>query len=99
MRELGCEIERREHLRQRPNASCELFLGAERYDATIVDIGRGGLFVHTDAPVWPAALVRVRFAGAERCALVVHQRQVPHQLRKLVPGGIGLRWVRAKSSD
>jgi len=90
------ELERRQYLRHRPNAACELFLGDQRHDATIVDYSRGGVFVQTDAPVWPAALVRLRLQGAERFALVVHQRQVPPRLRNLVPGGVGLRWVRAR---
>lgn len=99
MRDFGPELERRQDLRRRPNATCELFLGAQRYDATIVDSSRGGVFVQTDAPVWPAALVRVRLQGAERFALVVHQRHTPVRLRKLVPGGVGLRWVRARTAD
>jgi len=64
----------------------------------IVDASRDGVFVETDAPVWPAALVRVRLQGAERFALVVRQRHVPHGLRKLSPGGIGLRWVRGETA-
>jgi hypothetical protein len=59
----------------------------------------GRLFVSTEAPVWPAALVRVRLRGAERYALVVHQRHVPPRLRALLAGGIGLRWVRSTRSD
>ena len=99
MRDFGPELERRQHLRHRPNAACEVFIGAQRHDATIVDYSRGGVFVETDAPVWPAALVRVRLQGAERFALVVHQRHVPVRLRKLLPGGVGLRWVRGTAAD
>ncbi len=98
MRDLGPDLERREHQRHRPHATCELFIGAQRHEATIVDYSRGGVFIETAAPVWPAALVRVRMQDAERFALVVHQRHIPHRLRNLVPGGVGLRWVRGKTS-
>jgi hypothetical protein len=98
MRHFGPDLERRRDLRHRPNAACEIFLGAQRHEATIVDYSHGGVFVQTDAPVWPAALVRVRLKGAERFALVVHQRHIPVRLRKLVPGGVGLRWVRAAAA-
>jgi hypothetical protein len=99
MRDFGPELERRQSVRHRPRAECELFVGSRAHPATILDASRGGLFVSTDAPVWPAALVRVRLQGAERYALVVHQRHVPPRLRALLPGGIGLRWVRSTRSD
>ena len=94
MRDLGSELERRRHRRHKPRAECEIFVGPRSHAATILDASRGGLFVQTDAPVWPAALVRVRFCGAERFALVVHKRHVPNHLRALLPGGVGLRWLR-----
>ena len=99
MRDFGPDLERRQHLRHRPHAECELFVGPHSHPATIIDASRGGLFVSTEAPVWPTALVRVRFEGAERFAVVVHQRQIPPRLRALLPGGIGLRWVRFTPSD
>jgi hypothetical protein len=98
MRDLTPELERRDSLRKRPNAACELFLGTQCHDAVIVDASRGGIFVETDAPLQPAAVVRVRLRGAERFAVVVHQRHVPVRLHKLVPGGVGLRWVRGESA-
>ena len=98
MRDFGLELERRQSLRHRPRAECELFVGEHAYPATILDASRGGLFVSPQAPVWPAALVRVRLQGAERYALVVHQRHVPPRLRALLPGGVGLRWIRSALS-
>lgn len=98
MREFGPDLERRHSLRHRPHAECELLVGAHAHPATIRDASRGGLFVATEAPVWPNALVRVRFQGADRIALVVHQRQIPARLRAILPGGIGLRWVRTTPS-
>jgi hypothetical protein len=99
MRDLGPELERREHTRQQPRVACELFLGARRYEATILDASGGGLFVATEAPVWPSALVRVRLEGAERFAVVVHERHVPPRLRALLPRGVGLRWVPSTRSE
>lgn len=99
MRDFGPDLERRQSLRHRPHAACEIRVGANSHPATIVDASRGGLFVATEAPVWPNALVRVLFRGAERIALVVHQRQIPPRLRALLPGGIGLRWVRSTHSN
>ena len=99
MRDLGPELERREHSRQQPRVACELFLGERRYEATIVDASRGGLFVATEAPVSPSTLVRVRLEGAERFATVVHERHIPPRLRALLPHGVGLRWVRSTRSE
>jgi hypothetical protein len=99
MRDFTPELERRQHLRKRPQAACDLFVGGQRHDATIIDASSGGVFVLTDAPVGPSETVRVRLQGAERTAIVVHQRQVAMRLRKLVPGGVGLRWVRAGTPD
>ena len=99
MRDFGADLERRQHLRHRPHAECELFVGPHSHPATIIDASRGGLFVSTEAPVWPTALVRVRFEGAERFAVVVHQRQIPPHLRALLPGAVGLRWVPNAPSD
>ena len=72
-----------------------MYVGAQRHTATVVDASPGGLFIQTDAPLWPTALVRVRHAGCDRFAVVVHQRHVPQRLRALLPGGVGVRWVRA----
>jgi hypothetical protein len=94
MHELGLELERRAHRRQKPHTECELLVGAHRYDATVEDISRGGAFVRSDASALRGALVRVRFDDGERFAVVVHQRSVARSLRWALHGGLGLRWVR-----
>jgi hypothetical protein len=99
MRDLGPALERRAHMRQQPKVACELFLGGRRHEATILDASRGGLFVATEAPVWPLALVRVRREGSERFAVVVHERHIPARLRALLPRGVGLRWLRSSPSN
>lgn len=99
MRDLGPDLERREHARRQPGVACELFVSAQCYEATILDASRGGLFVSTEAPAWPPALVRVRLAGAERFAVVVHERHIPPRLRALLPRGFGLRWLRSGPTD
>jgi len=93
MRDLGSELERREHLRHRQGARGEVFLAGRAHDATVVDLSRGGAFVQSDAAMWPGALVRVRFCEVERHAIVLRERQVPSRLRELVPRGFGLRWI------
>ncbi len=99
MRDLGPELERRADARQQPRVACELLLGAQRHEATVLDSSSGGLFISTEAPVVPSTLVRVRLEGAERVAVVVHERHIPARLRALLPRGVGLRWVRTGPSD
>jgi hypothetical protein len=94
MRELDSDLERREHRRNRPHTPCEILVGARRYDGTIEDLSRGGLFVRTDADTGRGAVIRVRWEGDERFAVVVHQRNVAASLRWLISGGLGLRWTR-----
>ena len=93
MSELTSELERREHRRVRPRTTCELFVGARRFDATIEDASRGGAFVRTDAAIRRGARVRVRWEGEERFAIVVHERPVPSFLRWVSTPGLGLRWT------
>jgi hypothetical protein len=98
MRDLGAELERRQHLRHRHEVDCDLFLVGENHPATIVDLSRGGVFVRSEAPAWPGALVRVRTRHADRYAIVLRERHVPHHLRALVGRGFGLRWVGASGA-
>ena len=93
MRELGLELERREHLRHRQAASCELFLAGQSHEVTVVDLSRGGAFVQSQVALWPGALVRVRVQTADRYAIVLRERHVPHRLRELMPRGFALRWI------
>lgn len=98
MSDLVTELERRAYRRAHPRASCELFVGARRFEGRIEDASHGGAFVRTDAEIRPGAQVRVRWAGEERFAVVVHQRPVPSFLRWVSAGGIGLRWARLDRS-
>jgi len=93
MAELMPELERRGHRRVRPRTACELYVGARRFEGTIEDASRGGVFVRTDAPVRRGARVRVRWENEERFAIVVHERPVPSMLRWISTPGIGLRWA------
>jgi hypothetical protein len=94
MPELLPELERRRHRRARPRTECEVFIGPRRFDGTIEDVSRGGVFVRTRADAGRGTLIRVAWEGEERFALVVHLRTQPHGLRWLASGGLGLRWVR-----
>lgn len=98
MPELTAELERRGNRRVRPRTTCELFVGARRFEGTIEDASRGGAFLRTDAPVRMGARVRVRWEGEERFAVVVHVRPVPTFLRWVSTPGIGLRWASLQPS-
>ncbi|MCL4685450.1 PilZ domain-containing protein [Myxococcota bacterium] len=97
MSRLVTELERREVRRVRPRAECELFVGARRFEGLIEDASRGGVFVRTIAEIRPGAQVRVRWAGTERFAVVIHHRPVPSFLRWVSVGGLGLRWATLDS--
>lgn len=99
MRDLGVELERRVHLRHRQGVPCEMFLAGRALDVTVVDVSRGGAFVHGDAPLWPGALVRIRIHDADRYAIVLRERHVPHHLRRLLPRGFALRWIRSRAAN
>ena len=93
MRDLGSELERREHLRHRQDLRGEVFLAGRAHDVTVLDLSRGGAFVESDAAMWPGALVRVRVHDVERYGVVLRERHVPFRLRELLPRGFALRWV------
>jgi PilZ domain len=93
MPELLTELERRGHRRVQPRTECELFVGARRFQGTIEDASRGGVFVRTEAEIRSGARVRIRWEGAERFAVVVHRRPVPSFLRWVSTPGLGLRWT------
>ena len=95
MQDLVSELERRQHRRLRPSQPCELVVGAMCHAGTIVEMSRGGVYVRTDARAARGARVRVRFAGRELHAEVVHAHAVPRSLGYLLPGGLGLRWLRS----
>ena len=99
MRDLAPEFERRQHARQRRDVPCDLLLVGSSHAARIVDVSPGGVFVESEAPAWPGALVRVRLRDADRYALVLREREVPHRLRAHLPRGFGLRWVRCASAE
>jgi hypothetical protein len=94
MQDLEAELERRSHRRQRPRTECEVMVGARRYEGTIEDVSRGGVFVRTDADASRGAIVRVRWDEGEHFGVVVHCRTVPRSLRWALHGGLGLRWTR-----
>jgi hypothetical protein len=90
------ELERRCHDRHRPTSACDLFVAGSRHDGQVVDVSEGGLFVLSEAPAWPGALVRIRLPDGERFAVVVRERQIPLRLRGLLPRGFGLRWLSVR---
>jgi hypothetical protein len=98
-RELDSVLERRRHARARADARCELVVAGERHPATVVDASPGGILVECDATAFPGELVRVCSRGAERRAIVLRERHVPHRLRGHLPRALALRWVSARAAD
>jgi len=94
MRSLVPELERREHRRMRPSQPCEVVVGANCHAGTIVEMSRGGVYVRTEARPRRGERIRLRFAGRDLHAEVVHAHSVPHSLGSLLPSGLGLRWIR-----
>lgn len=74
----------------------ELLIGSAAYPATVLDVSPEGVYVRTEAPAWVGALVRARFDGSERFAIVAHARKIPRSLAALAQPGMGLRWVDAQ---
>jgi hypothetical protein len=99
MEQLVDELERREHIRHRQETECELLLADRTHAATLVDLSRGGVFVRSEAPVWPGVMVRLRLRNIERYALVMRERHIPHRLRDLVPRGFALRWIGSGAAE
>jgi hypothetical protein len=93
------ELDRRQHARRRPRQRCELYVADRCHEAVVVDASAGGLYVESDAPAWPGALVRLRVGQWERYAIVMRERQIPLRLRGLLPRGFGLRWLSVRSAD
>jgi hypothetical protein len=86
-------LERRRADRRQPGGACELVIGGDVYEATIVNVSKGGLFVLTDADAAKGEPVTVRQDGAERLAVVVHVRRPARSLLRHTPGGLGMRWM------
>jgi hypothetical protein len=97
MASLVPELERRQHRRIRPSQPCDLVVGANRHIGTIVVMSRGGAYVRTEARPARGDRVRVRFAGRELAAEVVHAHAIPRSLGFLLPRGLGLRWISAEA--
>lgn len=77
--------------------SCRLKQEQRIYAGMILDLSRTGLFVQTSAGARPGDEVEVLLGGREQSAPValtaevVWQRNVPHQLRVIGEGGVGLK--------
>ena len=99
MQQMTEELERRRSARHRHATGCELLLEGRTHAATVVDLSQGGVYVESEAPVWPGAMVRIRLREYERYALVLRERHIPHRLRGHLPRGFGLRWIRSGAPD
>ena len=77
--------------------SCRVKQEQRSYAGMVLDLSRTGLFVQTSAGAKPGDEVEVLLAGRTEVAPValraevVWQRKVPHQLRVIGEGGVGLK--------
>lgn len=90
---MNTRIERR----FRKRIPCRLNGSRSTFSGLILDVSRMGLFVQTSAAGKAGEEIRVQLAGPGSetpivlDAQVVWHRRVPHQLRSIVEGGLGLQ--------
>jgi hypothetical protein len=92
------ELDRRETRRVRRRIPCAVMVDGGRHSGVVQDLSARGLFVEIQAtlPLGTAAVVAFQTTEGARFVLeacVPNQRHIPHSLKRLVPGGVGLRLV------
>ena len=90
--------------RYKKRLPCRLTQRSRAYSGMVLDISRTGLFVQTGADAKPGESLEVKLnSGLNESeipvtARVVWKRQVPHQLRRISEGGLGLQVHHAPES-
>jgi Tfp pilus assembly protein PilZ len=83
---------------------CAVSVGERRYSGIVLNVSHGGLFVQTnaDTPRGENVDLELSAPGCEGLipvrATVVWRRIVPHQLRSVAGGGLGVKIQRADES-
>ena len=91
--------QRRAQTRAKKRFSCTILSEARRYSAVVIDISATGLFVQTSAAVTIGSVVQLEMniPGCPKPVLsdaqVARQKVVPHELRSVEKGGLGLRII------
>jgi PilZ domain len=92
-------IEKRRHRRHPRRIPCKLSVGEREFNAFVLDLSVGGLFVQTHAqpPIGERLPLHLTQASAplELTVEVVRAKKVPPNLLALAKGGIGVRIVSA----
>ncbi len=92
------ELDRREDHRIRERIPCALMVNGGCHSAVVHNFSAQGLFVETPAalPVGAAAVIAFQSSAGEHFVLeasVPNRRHIPHSLRLLTSGGVGLRLI------
>ena len=91
--------QRRAQTRAKKRFSCTILSEGRRYSAVVIDISATGLFVQTSAAVTIGSVVQLEMniPGCPKPVLadaqVARQKVVPHELRSVEKGGLGLRII------
>ncbi len=92
------ELDRREERRIKQRIPCAVIVNGGRHSGVVKDLSAQGLFVqiHAALALGTAAVVAFHTDAGERFVLeasVPNRRHIPHSLKFLTPGGVGLRLV------
>ena len=92
------ELDRRETRRIRQRLSCAVMVNGGRHPGVVHNLSAEGLFVETQAALalGAAAVVAFQTTAGEHFVLeasVPNRRPIPHSLKLLSSGGVGLRLV------
>jgi hypothetical protein len=94
-------MERRRGKRTRQRILCEFSAHGQSHRGLVVDLSRGGLFIHTDASVKPGAEVEIRLTSfgshpqLELRGEVARRRMIPALLASVIRSGIGVHITEA----
>lgn len=90
---------RRAQERAKKRFSCAILSEGRRYSAVVLDISATGIFVQTSAKVTIGSVVQLEMnipgfdTPVHADAQVARQKVVPHELRSVERGGLGLRII------
>ncbi|HME72910.1 MAG TPA: PilZ domain-containing protein [Myxococcota bacterium] len=92
------ELDRRETRRIKQRIPCEVMVNGGRHSGVVQNLSAQGLFVeiHAALALGTAAVVAFHTTAGERFVLeasVPNRRHIPHSLKLLAAGGVGLRLV------
>ena len=92
------ELDRREAGRLRQRIPCAVIANGGRHPGVVQDLSPRGLFVEIHEALSPGSAAVIAFQTTDGAhfvleAFVPNRRHVPHSLKRLLAGGVGLRLV------